>query len=132
VISRVSFGLSGVCLVALSMAGCSSTPPEQDPVHIKLNDLDTRLARIERVFTNQTMLDMVNQSEALRTDLRAMHNDIDQLANSQELSRKQQRDLYADLDRRLKMIESRSAGGAASPGSGEGGLIAAGAAGKQK
>jgi tol-pal system protein YbgF len=131
VISRGSFGLGGACLVALSMAGCASTPPEQDPVHIKLNELDARLARIERVFTNQTMLDMVNQSEALRGDLRAMHNDIDQLANSLELSRKQQRDLYADLDRRLKLIESRGGGGtAAAPGLGDSGLGAGGAAGE--
>ncbi|MEA2949298.1 MAG: hypothetical protein QOI40_4628, partial [Alphaproteobacteria bacterium] len=35
------------------MAGCATTPPEEDPVHIKLNDIDTRLARIERVVSNQ-------------------------------------------------------------------------------
>ena len=87
------------------MAGCASTP-EEDPVQIKLNDLDTRLARIERVVSNQSLLDLANQSESLRNDLCAMHNDVDQLNNSLEASRKQQRDLYADLDRRLTAMQS--------------------------
>ena len=43
------------------MAGCATTPPEEDPVHIKLNDLDTRLTRVERVISNQSLLDMANQ-----------------------------------------------------------------------
>ncbi len=125
VISRASFGLSGACLLALGMVGCASTPPEQDPVQIKLNDLDTRLARIERVVANQSLLDLANQGESLRTDLRAMHNDVDQLSNSLEASRKQQRDLYADLDRRMKNLEARGVAGA---GAASGVGAAAGAA----
>jgi tol-pal system protein YbgF len=125
VISRASFCLSGACLVALAMAGCASTPPEQDPVQIKLNDLDTRLARMERVVANQSLLDLANQIDALRNDLRGMHNDVDQLTNSLEASRKQQRDLYADLDRRMKSLESR--GGAGAAGSGDAGSGGAGA-----
>src|SRR5450755_410095 len=108
---RFSFGLAGACVIALAMAGCAGTPPEEDPVQIKLNDLDKRLARIERVVANQSLLDLANQGESLRNDLRAMHNDVDQLTNSMEASRKQQRDLYADLDRRMKMLEARGAAG---------------------
>jgi len=124
--SRASLGLSGACLVALAMVGCASTPPEQDPVQIKLNDLDTRLARIERVVANQSLLELANQSESLRNDLRAMHNDVDLLSNNLEASRKQQRDLYADLDRRMKILESRGGAGSAA-GSGDAGSGGAGA-----
>jgi tol-pal system protein YbgF len=118
--SRASFGWGGACLVALALTGCASTPPDEDPVQIKLKDLDTRLARIERVVANQSLLELANQSESLRGDLRAMHNDVDQLTNGLEAGRKQQRDLYADLDRRMKAFESRgvSGGGAGdAPGS---------------
>jgi tol-pal system protein YbgF len=108
------------------MVGCASTPPDQDPVQIKLNDLDTRLARIERVVANQSLLDLANQSESLRNDLRAMHNDVDLLSNNLEASRKQQRDLYADLDRRMKILESRGGAGSAA-GSGDAGSGGAGA-----
>jgi tol-pal system protein YbgF len=111
----------------LARAGSASTPPEQDPVQIKLNDLDTRLARIERVVANQSLLDLANQSDSMRNDLRAMHNDVDLLSNNLEASRKQQRDLYADLDRRMKILESRGGGGAGSAaGSGDAGPGGAG------
>ena len=94
-------------------------------MQIKLKDVDTRLARIERVLANQSLLDLANQNESLRSDLRGMHNDIDQLTNNLESSRKQQRDLYADLDRRMKNLEARGGGGAGAagagaPGSGDG------------
>jgi len=100
-----------VCLASWAIAGCLTTPPEEDPVHIKLNDIDTRLTRIERVVSNQSLLDMANQVESLRSDVRAMHNDVDVLSHALESSRKQQKDLYADLDARLKAVEAR--GGAA-------------------
>jgi tol-pal system protein YbgF len=130
VISRASFSLGGACLLALAMAGCASTPPEADPVQIKLNDLDTRLARIERVVANQSLLDLANQNEAMRADLRAMHNDIDLLTNKLETSRKEQHDLYADLDRRMKVLEARGAAGsapAAATAPGDAGAAGAGA-----
>lgn len=128
--SRASFGWGGACLVALALTGCAATPPDEDPVQIKLKDLDTRLARIERVVANQSLLELSNQSESLRTDLRAMHNDIDQLTNSLEAGRKQQRDLYADLDRRMKAIESLGAAGAGtgSAVTGDAGMIVGGGA----
>ncbi len=58
----------------------------------------------------------------LRADLRAVHNDIDQLNHALDTSRKQQRDLYADLDQRLKVLEARSGVVA----SGAGGLVRGG------
>jgi tol-pal system protein YbgF len=103
--------LSALCMLSWSLSGCASTPPEEDPVQIKLKDLDTRLARIERVMANQSLLEFSNQLEALRADVRAVHNDVDQMNNALEASRKQQRDIYTDLDQRLKNLESR--GGAA-------------------
>src|SRR5882672_3740140 len=112
--------LTAVAVLAALAAGCASTPPEEDPVQIKLNDLDTRAARIERVVTNQSLLDLANQSDSLRNDLRAMRNDVDVLTNNLEASRKQQRDLYADLDRRMKILESRGGAGSAA-GSGDAG-----------
>jgi len=81
-------------------------------VQIKLKDLDTRIARIEKVVSNQSLLGLSNDIETLRADVRAMHNDIDQLNHALDISGKQQRDLYADLDRRLRNLEARGAGGA--------------------
>jgi tol-pal system protein YbgF len=103
--------LGWLCSAAL-VAGCATTPPDKDPVQIKLNDLDTRLSRIERVLANQSLLDLANQLEAARSDVRSLHNDVDLLNNNLATARKQERDLYADLDRRLKVLESRGVAGA--------------------
>jgi tol-pal system protein YbgF len=127
--SRTAYGLSALCALVWALGGCASTPPEEDPVQIKLKDLDTRLARIERVMANQSMLDMANQSEALRADVRAMHNDVDQMSNAFEAGRKQQRDMYADLDQRMKNLESRSGASAANAAVAPAAAAAAAAAG---
>ena len=97
--------LGGVAL--LSVSGCMTTSPEEDPTQIKLNDIDTRLTRIERVMANQSLLQLANDLEAMRAEIRSMRNEVDQLNNSQEASKKQQRDLYTDLDGRLKGLEGR-------------------------
>jgi tol-pal system protein YbgF len=116
--TRASFGLTAACLGLLALGGCASTPQDEDPVQIKLKDLDTRLARIEKVMANQSLLEVANQLEALRSDVRAMHNDVDQLNNAVDAGRKQQRDMHADIDQRVKNLESRgaSASGAAASG----------------
>jgi len=117
---RVPYTLGVLCLLSWTLSGCAATPPEEDPVQIKLKDLDTRLARIERVMANQSVLEFSNQLEALRSDVRAVHNDLDQVSNALEANRKQQRDIYADLDQRLKNLEARgpSAPAAAASASG--------------
>src|ERR1700678_1241397 len=115
--------LAVVCAALLALVGCA-TNPEEDPVQIKLNDIDTRLTRIERVVSNNSLLDVSNQLGSMQADLRSMHNDIDVLNHALDTNRKQQRDLYADLDQRLKALESRAgvaSGGAAGAASGAAG-----------
>jgi tol-pal system protein YbgF len=119
---------AAACLALLTVAGCA-TPPDEDPVQIKLNDVDTRLARIEKVVANGSLLELSNQMGELRADLRAVHNDIDQLNHALDTSRKQQRDLYADVDQRLKVLEARSGVVANSAAASSGATGGAGAAG---
>ena len=122
---------AAACLALLTVAGCV-TPPDEDPVQIKLNDVDARLTRIEKVVANGSLLELSNQMGELRADLRAVHNDIDQLNHALDTNRKQQRDLYADVDQRLKVIEARSgivtSGAASSAGAGGAAVLGAAAA----
>jgi len=106
--------LAASCLALLAAGGCSLTRPEDDPVQIKLRDLETRLEKIERILSNQSLLDLSNQVEGLQSDMRSMHNDIDELNHAIETTRKQQHDLYADLDGRLKSMELRGPAAGAS------------------
>jgi len=99
----------GVAIAVAVLAGCSLTQPEEDPVQIKLRDLDGRVAGVERVVANQSLLDLARRIDALEADMRALHGQLEELQNANEALRKQQRDLYSDLDKRL------SGGTAASP-----------------
>jgi tol-pal system protein YbgF len=92
-----------------SLAGCATTPPEQDPVQIRLKDLDSRITRIERLMTNQGLLELANEMEALRADVRGVHDSLDKEQNERELGRKRLHDVYLDLDARIKALEVREA-----------------------
>ncbi len=99
-------------LCALSiLTACASTPPEQDPTYQKLSELDGRLLRIERVMTNQSLVDLAQRNEALQTEVRTLRGQVDELKFAADSQRDQQRDLYADLERRLQAVEG--GGGAA-------------------
>ncbi len=100
--SRTAIG-SMLILVALT-AGCASTP-EEDPMLIKMNDLDRRLERIERVLANQSLLDLAQQIQSLQTDVRGLRGEFEELQHGSTGVKDQQRGLYADLDRRLQALE---------------------------
>ncbi len=107
--------LAIVAVATASLAGCALTPPEEDPVQIRLNDLDTRIQRLERLLTNQSLLDLAQRIDRLQGDVRALRGELEQLENQSQSGQKQQRDLYADVDRRLVALEG---GRAPSPPSG--------------
>jgi tol-pal system protein YbgF len=88
-------------LCAVMLAGCSLTRSGEDPVQVRLNDLDARLTKLERIISNQSLLGMAQHQDALQADVRTLRGQMDELQNSVESMRKQQRDLYADLERRM-------------------------------
>jgi tol-pal system protein YbgF len=121
----------GAALLVSMLAGCSLAPEKEDPVQTKLNDLDGRVARIERVVANQSLLDMAQKLDAAQSDVRVLRGRIEELENTNESLRKQQRDLYSDLDKRISGLSTAPAGGSAAGFPGAPGAAAAGAAGEQ-
>ena len=97
----------------LVLAGCSLGPEKPDPVQTKLNELDGRVERIERVVSNQSLLDMAQKLDAAQADVRSLRGRVEELEHTNESLRKQQRDLYADLDKRLSGFSAPSADGSA-------------------
>jgi len=103
-----------IALLPVAMlVGCVTTPPEEDPVQIKLNELEARLARIERVMSNQSLVEMAQRVDATQNDMRNLRGRIEELENATEGLRKQQRDLYADLDQRIAQLGTTVGGAAA-------------------
>lgn len=103
-------------LVGLLLAACT-TPREQDPTWQKLTEVDGRVLRIERVINNQSLLELARKDDALQNELRALRGQLEELQHGVDSVRNQQRDLYADLDKRLQTLESNrtAASSAAAP-----------------
>jgi len=107
-----------LALVTVLAAGCASVPPDQDPVQIRLNDLDARVSKVERVMSNQSLVQLATEVDTLQAEVRDLRGQVDDLQNSNKQLRKQQTDLYNDLDKRVGALEH---GGAAGGGSAAGG-----------
>jgi tol-pal system protein YbgF len=94
------------------LAGCVTTPPEEDPVVQKLTEMDGRLLRLERVLANQSLLDLSQRVEAAQAETRALRGQLDELQHTLTRTQEQQREMYGDVDRRLAALEGSAAAGA--------------------
>jgi tol-pal system protein YbgF len=110
-----SFTLAVLCLAL----GACATTPEEDPVQVKLKELDTRETRLERMAANQ--VDLAQRLDEVQASQRELRGRLEELEHSHEALAKQQRDLYGDLDKRLA---AGGAAGAAAAGSTAGGSAA--------
>src|SRR5512143_747265 len=113
-------------------SGCATTRPEDDPVQVKLNDVDARVTRVERIISNQSLVELAQHIDSLQADVRQLRGRIEELEYKQEAMRKQQKDLYNDLDKRVAALgggSSASGGGARDYGGAGGGASSTGGAG---
>lgn len=94
-----------VPLTILALAGCSTTPTAQDPVYLKLTDLEARLIRMERVIENQSLIELAAQVDQLQAESQAIRGEIETLAFQTEGAATRQRELYVDVDTRLQGLE---------------------------
>ena len=81
------------------------TPPSEDPVLIKLTELEERLAAIERVMQNQSLVALTQQVSALERRADEMQGVTDTIGHDATSTSERQRDLYADLDDRIRNLE---------------------------
>src|ERR1700722_5753240 len=102
-------------VAAIGLAGCATTPEEDPVLQSKLGDLDSRTANIERVVQNQSLLTLAQRADQLQNEVSVVRGRIEVLENANETLRKQQRDMYADLDKRLStaQVAGPAAGGPA-------------------
>jgi tol-pal system protein YbgF len=105
-LALMALGSSGLLL-----GGCA-TPPEEDPLFIRLNDLDQRVQRIERVLTNNSLLELAQRLDALQGDVRSLRGEVELLQNQSEGGKAQSRSLYSDLEKRLAALETLGGVGA--------------------
>jgi len=87
-----------------SLANATASNKE---LEARANEMDARLATVERA--TKSLVAMQQQIDAARTELGQLRGQIEEARHELELLRQQQRDLYADLDRRLLLLENAAA-----------------------
>jgi tol-pal system protein YbgF len=102
-----------VAVVAALGAGCASAPAADDPIQLKLNDIDARVTRIERIISNQSLVELAQHLDQVQADVRQLRGRVEELEYNAEAMKKQQRDLYSDLDKRIAALGGGSSGAAA-------------------
>jgi tol-pal system protein YbgF len=115
---------TAVALTAL-LSACITTPPSEDPVLLRLDELDRRLGAIERILANGSLVELTVQSDELQRQSAELQGRIEALEHDAGGTADRQRDLYVDLDERIQALEARLRGsgsvnvmdgGALSPG----------------
>ena len=88
------------------VSGCAlMVPPEQDPTNIKLAEIDSRVARVERVIDSEGLVNLLQQIEQLQKDNQALREQIDQLQFKLDQAGTAQKQQYVDVDQRLQGLE---------------------------
>ncbi len=99
--------------------------------------LEDRLTALEAQLKSQGLVEIFSQVEQLKSDVARLRGQIEVLNHELEQAGKRQRDLYVDLDSRLRKLEggpgaavspAAPAGAAAAPATGASGAGASGAA----
>ena len=72
----------------------------------QLGDMSKRLDRLEQGQNGQ--LDLANQIDALRQDVAKLRGQVEQLTNDLTTLQRRDKDLYTDLDNRLKKLEPQN------------------------
>ncbi len=99
-----------VCVTVLCgfvLSSCATPlPPEEDPVMIKLNELEQRLVRIERVMNNDSLIELLSETQSMQMEIRELRGQVETAQHELEGAVTRQRNLYVDLDERLTELES--------------------------
>lgn len=107
---------------ALILPACSSLTPVNDPVYLRITDIEARLIRIERVLENESLISLAGDIASLRAEVQSLLGEVETLGFELENQAEGNRDLYLDLDRRLSelsdaqaRVQSRPAGAPGAP-----------------
>ena len=95
---------AGLCLAT---AHASAGLFNDDEARKQIEQLETRLARLEEGYKQQTssMLDLLSQVETLNQELRKLRGQNEELVHNLQDAEKRQKDFYVDLDARVRRFE---------------------------
>ncbi len=74
-------------------------------------ELATRLAKLERALDNRGLLQLLQQVDELKQEVRELRGLVEDQAYALDVLRNTQQQSYADVDRRLRLFEQQGLGG---------------------
>jgi len=77
-------------------------------VQEQLKKLSEEMSRMGRLVDNRAMLEMIQQVDQISEDINLLRGEIEVQGNDINQIKKRQRELYQDIDRRLRDMESRT------------------------
>lgn len=94
-------------LSAAVLGGCGllEPAPQEDPVAMKLDELDRRLQSIERIVNNQSLVQLSQKVSELERRADQLQGRDEELQYDARDTAERQRVLYADLDARIQQLE---------------------------
>jgi tol-pal system protein YbgF len=95
------FPLAGLLFILAPGAACAES-------------LDHRVERLERIMQSQGLVEMQTRLDQLQAEVRTLRGDIELQGHNLEQLQQRQRDLYVDIDGRMRQLEL---GGAPAAGS---------------
>ncbi len=93
-------------LVAVALMLVSTIVVADKATDAKVNALDARMQRIERVVDNQALLNMAQRIEALQREVQELRGENERLVHEINTLKTRQREQYLDIDRRLQSSTS--------------------------
>lgn len=101
--------IGGILALMALASGCTMVPPEEDPTQIKLNELDSRLTRVERAIDSEGFSNLLKQMEDLQKEAQGLRDQLDKLQFQVQQAATAQKQQYLDADQRLQALEKSSA-----------------------
>jgi tol-pal system protein YbgF len=92
-------------LLALALAAASPSAGAAD------EQLEQRVRRLENVIDSGQLAELIQRVRALEQEIRELRGEIDRQGHRLDELRERQRNLYGDLDRRLRDLELAQSGG---------------------
>ncbi len=108
--NTLRFVLLGGLITAL-LGGCAAQNVRpDDPVAVKVDQLSQRVDKVDRVLKNGSLQDLADRIDELQRQVQQLRGDVEELQHDMKGAKQRQRDLYLDVDRRLRALELGTSG----------------------
>jgi tol-pal system protein YbgF len=95
--------------ISLRLEGLGKTSAALSEIQLQMKDLNEDVDRMGRLIDNRGMLEMLQRVEELSDEISNLTGAIEQQGHDIDDIKKRQRELYLDVDRRLRDLESGAA-----------------------